>query len=321
MNRTLLFILFCSLCLVMRLDAQGEKGFADRIHFPTTEKAKELIGSEDEFTSSWSQFDIDSRMGKPGSTKEELLHYIPRHVMPWESAEKDTLQAIMSRIDSFIARQAWRIPMPDSIYLLKTTGNEEGGASAYTRSNYIVIAEPTLRTPGKRLEFVIIHELFHILSRNDRNFRNAMYSIIGFEIMNPVDYPETIQELRITNPDAPQTDSYITLVRDGEEVDCMMIIYADRAFDGGSFFEYLNIGLLRLTEGKKKKPLLADGKPVIYSLDEVEGFYEQVGKNTNYIYHPEEILAMNFVFSMIGSQDMPTQALLEDIRARLKLGF
>lgn len=40
---------------------------ADRIKFASIDKAKELLTQEDEFTKSWSQFDIDSRMHKQNS--------------------------------------------------------------------------------------------------------------------------------------------------------------------------------------------------------------------------------------------------------------
>jgi len=36
----------------------------------------------------------------------------------------------------------------------------------------------------------------------------------------------------------------------------------------------------------------------------VDGFYEQIGRNTDYIIHPEETLANNFVHLMIGKKGL-----------------
>ena len=42
------------------------------------------------------------------------------------------------------------------------------------------------------------------------------------------------------------------------------------------------------------------------NLDEVEGFYEQIQRNTNYIIHPDEILADNFIFLVQAKKDPRT---------------
>jgi hypothetical protein len=49
----------------------------------------------------------------------------------------------------------------------------------------------------------------------------------------------------------------------------------------------------------------------------VEGFFEQIGRNTNYIIHPEETLANNFVHLMTGKQDLKNPEILEKIEAML----
>src|SRR5690606_36903213 len=117
----------------------------------------------------------------------------------------------------------------------------------------------------------------------------------GFKLMKPVKYPEAIAARRITNPDAPQTDSYVTLKKDGS-ANFMMVLYSDEPYKEGLFFKYLNVGFMKLDS--KKLPEIVNGRPVIYSMNEVEGFFEQVGRNTQYILHPEEIMADNFVFAI-----------------------
>jgi hypothetical protein len=49
----------------------------------------------------------------------------------------------------------------------------------------------------------------------------------------------------------------------------------------------------------------------------VEGFFEQIGRNTNYIIHPEETLANNFVHLMTAKQDLKNPEIPEKIEQLL----
>ena len=289
----------------------------ESIKFASIEKAQQLLLEEDSFTKAWSQFDIDSRMGKSNSTKEELFEYIDTQVREWTNSEKDMIIDICNDIDAKIAESNFKITFPEEIYFLKTTGDEEGGATGYTRNTYIVLKEGAASN-RESLEHLIVHELFHVLTRNNPEFRKEMYRIIGFHITESIAYPDNIKPRRITNPDAPQTDSYISLKANGKDIDCMMILYSDKDYAGGSFFDYLNIGFLSLVGDEEKTTEYVDGKPVIYTMDQIENFFEQVGRNTNYIIHPEEIMAENFSFAIQGKEDIKDESIVEEIKKLLK---
>jgi hypothetical protein len=290
----------------------------DKIKFASVDTAKKLLLQEDEFTKSWSQFDIDSRMQKQNSKKEELLDFISKQAKEWSLDEKKKVLSIFESIDKQILKQKFRIAFPDEIYFVKTTANEEGGAGGYTRANYVVLKEDILSRPKGELTQTIVHELFHILTRANPDFRREMYRIIGFKLMNQIDYPDDLKSYRITNPDAPQTDSYIQLKVNGKTVECMMILYSNKDYDGGDFFKYLNVGFLSLTGNMDKSIVLVDNKPVIYNFEQVTGFFEQVGKNTQYIIHPEEILADNFAFAILNKTGLPDQDIVDKIKMKLK---
>ena len=57
--------------------------------------------------------------------------------------------------------------------------------------------------------------------------------------------------------------------------------------------------------------------PTLLDLDQVSGFYEQVGRNTDYIIHPEEILADNFKLLLVGKADVSSPDVLRRLRAVL----
>lgn len=289
----------------------------DKIIFASVDKANELLTQEDDFTKCWSKFDIDARMQKQNSTKEELFDFITHQTKEWTLDEKNKIQSIFENLDELIKKQGFKIKYPSEIYFIKTTANEEGGAGGYTRASYIVLKEDLLAQSDDALKQIIVHELFHVLTRANPNFRKKMYKIIGFRLMKPIDYPENLKPYRITNPDATQTDSYIQLKVNGKPVDCMMILYAKKEYTNGSFFQYLNVGFLRLKGRKEKSIQFVDGKPVIYTFEDVSGFFEQVGKNTNYIIHPEEILADNFAYTMLGRTGLPDTDILDIIKKTL----
>ncbi len=290
----------------------------DIIRFASIDKAKQLLTQEDDFTACWSQFDIDSRLQKKNSTKDELLKHISSQVRGWAPKEKAKILSMLKSIDKSIAKQGFNIDFPDEIYFVKTTAKEEGGAGGYTRANYVVLKEGILSLSKGDLKKLIVHELFHVLSRNNPNLRKALYKIIGFEIIKEIEYPENLKNYRITNPDATQTDSYITLVYNGQQVDCMMILYASQDYDGGDFFKYLNIGFLNLKGTENKEVDYVDGQAVIYTFKEVSNFYEQVGRNTGYIIHPEEILADNFTFAILKKKGLPNQEIVDEIKKKLR---
>lgn len=79
---------------------------------------------------------------------------------------------------------------------------EEGGASAYTRKNWIAISEDVLnKISAAQLQILVAHELFHILTRYDLNFKKSVYQTIGFtvldrEIIFPTDIMENVSPIR-----------------------------------------------------------------------------------------------------------------------------
>ena len=62
---------------------------------------------------------------------------------------------------------------------------------------------------------------------------------------------------------------------------------------------------------------LKDHKPQLLSIKDVGQFFEQIGRNTGYIIHPEEILAENFALLLSGSSELETPELIQKIKRLL----
>jgi hypothetical protein len=87
---------------------------------------------------------------------------------------------------------------------------------------------------------------------------------------------------------------------------------------GLEFFGYLTLGMLLVDRtAMPARPIERNGTPRIAPVNRVTGFFEQVGRNTNYIIHAEEILASNFERLVLGEADAPSPEVLERIRAEL----
>lgn len=165
------------------------------------------------------------------------------------------------------------------------------------------------------IEDTVYHELFHILSRYNPELREDLYKIIGFQKCNPIELADDLKKLNISSPDSPKYDYVIEVRQDGESCYVVPILYVDvekydpdqqQLFSTGiDFSKYMKEGLMNVkkaeaVEGDTFIPILENGMTKISSTDDVTGYYEQIGKNTSYITHPEEIMADNFVFAVVG---------------------
>ena len=286
------------------------------LRFVDAAEAAQLLATEDATTNQWSKFDYEARLGRPGGTKQELIDFISQQARNWSENDKQIMQAAADALNRTINEQHLNLPLPKEIKILKTTMAEEGGAGGYTRKDYIVIEEKVEKFSPATAQYLLAHELFHILTRNNPDFRQRMYTLIGFSIADrEFERPADLRDVLITNPDVNRFDSYATFTIDGEKKPCAMVIYSSKPYEGGSFFKYLTIGLVPLKDGK---PEQKDGKTQVYPISRASDFFEQVGRNTNYIINPEEILAENFAAVMLDKQQAKTPELYEKIRVELK---
>ena len=63
--------------------------------------------------------------------------------------------------------------------------------------------------------------------------------------------------------------------------------------------------------------MVENNKYVMFAVNQIPNFFTLVGRNTNYIIHPEEILADNFVL-MINNKTAANPEIIEKISEKLK---
>lgn len=286
--------------------------------FATKAEAQMLITDIDNFTNKLNSLDINLRLGKEDGRKSELLRLAMNETLNWSDEDKKKITAAFKSLQSKIDKQKLKIKYPHEIVLVKTSMKEEMNVTAYTRKNWIALGEDFINKATKdNLEYLLAHEMFHLLTRSDKNFKKSVYSVIGFEVTDrELFFPIDIVERKISNPDIEQYDSYAEFTIDGTKQKCSMIIYSDKAYTTGGLGDYLNVGLIPLDDNLI--PLRTDGKTIIYGIDKAEDFYDKVGRNTKYTINPEEILADNFAYLLIQKKDLPNPEIIKNIAAILK---
>ncbi len=291
--------------------------------FATVEQGKALLGKKDDFVSRLSPFDRAARLktDKPVST-EKYLEFVKSSVLPWTDKDKAQLTKAYEQVGKSL--KGYSLPLPKQIMMIKTSGNEEAHA-AYTRANAIMFGKSQLAYDEGRMQYLLFHELFHVLSRADSELKHNLYRVIGFHQANDLQFPKSLKEIKLTNPDAPINDHYIQLMHDNKLIKTVPVLFSKSAnYDmkkGGEFFNYLSFKLLVVDHDVKSgqmTPVMINGKPVLLSAKDVPDFSKQIGQNTGYIIHPEEILADNFSFLMTKRPELKSPQIVKKIKQILE---
>ena len=285
------------------------------VHFASTSEGRRLLTTRDDFIHRLSPFDRSARMKVDRQVQEEeFLGFIGKNVSDWTEADVKKLEGSLEHIAILFRDRS--LPFPVTIQLIKSTGAEEGNA-AYTRGTAIVIPQVELGKSREELEKLVCHELFHVLTRTAPDLRRKLYAIIGFAECEEVIFPPELAPRKITNPDAPRNDHFISVQNDGHQSLVIPILFANaQSYDvkrGGEFFDYLKFQFLAVEKAAKPgtvKVIYENGFPKLIEPQAVTGFLEQVGKNTQYIIHPEEILADNFALLVLAEQNPPSPEVL-----------
>lgn len=276
----------------------------DGFGFLEKEAAVEILATEDDYLIKLSQFDYASKYNsdKP-LNKEALKMAYGLTVLEYSDDQKKVIAEAMLHIKEKL--DPLKVDMPEISFIL--TSNADEGGAAYTRDTSIILKPRHIGSKSsKGLEELIVHEMFHVYSRTHKELRKDMYEVIGYQSCEELVIPSELADFMISNPDAPDNNFYIEGLLEGENYAFIPIIFSSEAYEigsGRSFFETLNDDMLAVTivDGIAK-PVRIDDELLIVNKNQIEGFYDKIGMNTDYTYHPEETMADNFVFLVFGDE-------------------
>jgi hypothetical protein len=290
------------------------------MRFASVEEAADALGRRDAFVESLSRFDLEVRLqtDQPVEPKD-LVEFARRQVVAWRPEQIEHVSAVIESVRAKLA--GLRQCLPPETLLIQTTGREEGNA-AYTRGTAIILPTDKAALPRERLERLVLHELFHVISRHNLNLRAELYRMIGFEVAEEIALPPALRNRKITNPDAPKIDCRITLDHQGRQADFAPVLLASPpqydAEMGGSIFNYLTFRLIEVEPHEGSwRVALRDGEPTLVDPSQTPAFFERIGRNTKYIIHPDEILADNFVLMATDAEALATPGIVDAMRREL----
>ncbi len=252
---------------------------------------------------------------QPGQTRADLLpdfeDYLRRDAASFTADETAFVADVVQEMWQTAQKAALDV-FPDTLLLLKIKGKPYGPSVYYTRQNTIVIPQDVLRL-RRRQDFLntMYHELFHVYSRLRPDKRARLYRRIGFESigMHRLELPQPLAERILHNPDGADFGQKITLKEGNKITEAIPVIYANEpgyVSQKRLFFTYLEFSLFEIipqADGRWYVRTQEDGLSSTLDLQKLPDFYRQIGDNTTYIIHPDEVLADNFALLMASKKD------------------
>lgn len=288
--------------------------------YASAEEGVELMMANTEYYDGFSQNDLDYKLAQSGATMEDYLEFAREQVLDFDEDEIAKIDNCFRRIEDIISENGYELPPIDEIILIKTTMDEEPGAGAYTHGTEIYLGDGFIDViDEERLTVLLCHEMFHCLTRCNPEFREEMYSLINFTVVDhDFELPESVFEYHISNPDVEHHNSYATFIIHGQEIDCFTDFVTTMHYDE-SQSDFFSCGTTAL--------IPIDGSDLYYTPDEAENFYDVFGMNTGYVIDPEECMADNFSYAMVYGMDgfdgegYPNPEIIEGILTYLGASF
>lgn len=254
---------------------------------------------------------IQMKNGTACDTKEACLNayreYLSRQVSQWTETDADSLMPVIENAVKISTAIAGKF-MPDSIYLVKIKTGHYGNDVYYTRGKSIMIPENIFQSFDREMQLpVMIHEIFHIISRYQPEIRDSLYHMIGFERLDGnVTLPPQTEKIVLTNPDGAMRTHAIRLTSSqNNEVHAIPLItskFRQYRSEIPLFFDYLNFDLYELIpkDGGNYTLKAGPGGSTTLDLGYTPVFFTKIRDNTQYIIHPEEIMADNFMLAALA---------------------
>ncbi|MDB4443609.1 hypothetical protein N9157_03770 [Saprospiraceae bacterium] len=237
---------------------------------------------------------------------KEYKSFLKKDVLNFSKEEMEYVNGVFKEAYEMCNKVSTSI-FPKEIKLIKTHANHYGHGAYYTRENCIIIPKDELDLRNKEgfLE-TMFHEISHIYTRFHPEKQRALYKLIGFSNIGNMSNLLIKEELKsriLLNPDGINFAYHIELKeKSGRPYSAIPIIKSNETRyieSKNDFFNYIDFSLYKISiqHGVQVKTD-AEGNSTI-NMDNVPNFFEKITSNTDYIIHPDEIIADNFMYLMM----------------------
>jgi len=279
----------------------AKQALSERLRFPSIDRAGKILRHPDPWARQLSTFDRGARMRTlDPTTVRDFLRFASTAASNWTPAEQDALAGLVEELSR--AAEGLNVKLPP-VMLIKTTGREEFEA-AYTRGRTIAFPERRVALIGDdpRSDFFLLaHELFHVLSREDPALRDDLYALLGFERFAGFAYPPELEGRRLSNPDAFRYEHALTVQTTSGPASVVPVNQStaplEEVIQLPDIFGVLDIVLLPIDRSTGEVQRDGGGALITHGFGDTD-WVPQMLRNSNFIIHPEEVLADNFATLM-----------------------
>ena len=280
-----------------------------RYHFASQAEGRQLKMANTAYFDGLNQYDLDWKTSHSGASLAEYKALAEAQIVDFSEDEKQIINSAMDFVENRCTELGIQLPLHDEMVFIKSDMEDEGYAGGYTHKNEIYINSYVLKyavqaSQGEYDDFyreyylhftheLVAHEIFHVLTRGDAQFRQLMYSLVGFTVMDhEVEFGPAVRSVRLSNPDVERYDNWAEFTIGGQKRRCILTAvytssYAEAAAtDPEANFFYYTQGVL--------VPL--DEPNIMIPIGQATDFYDVMGHNSDYFFAAEEYLADNFSY-------------------------
>ncbi len=225
-------------------------------------------------------------------------NYLKEQASNFESDEQKKISEVTDEAITLIKKINPQTTTNFQLCKIKTA--HYGNDVYYTRGNAIFIPDNIFSNFKKEEQMpIILHEIWHIISEAKPALRDKLYKLIGFVKHNKkITYPLSLKKMMLTNPDGAN-DEYAIVLKGGK-LAMPIILSGKQKYDPANpaFFNHLKFELFGID--KLGNIEMNDDLTSSLTNEEQASFFLSIKDNTQYIIHPDEIIADNFMLAVLA---------------------
>lgn len=236
--------------------------------------------------------------------------------LDWTPSEIQALRTSLAQADQAATAARVTYRLPGTIYLAKESAAVYSG-SPYTRCSAVFLPAPPSAA-------VLIHELFHVMSRYNPEIRAELYALVGYHPchVSLSAVGADLENIVITNPDTDAFGGTCITLPDaaGKPVTYVPLLIGNGPYDGTpeGWTTILDPILVAV---HANRPVVINGKTEYREMMSAD-YLRAVGSNGSAEpFHPEELIALNLQQALTpdsqASFDFPNLQLLRAVRDKL----
>lgn len=266
--------------------------------FASAAEGREILGTRDDYVRATAPLERSAKLRTANAVDEDsFIRHMRETPMEWTDEQRKNLAPVIEALSKFLRGVRWK--MPERILITQTSPLLEDDLP-HTRGIAIISPASFYQRGPAAMAYVLSHEAFHVITRFNEELREKLYAEIGFKRCETVVIPPEISRLRITNPDTVESRHTISVRYQGKPVEALPYIRlpSEKIDTRDGFAQQIQVTWLLVDrQGKECRARAGEG----VDPQKLEGLFEQIGRNTSYLFHPEEILAENFVLLFLSS--------------------